>query len=87
MPLSLAVSLRARILLCLIDSPFQSGPSPRMRALASHETLTLRRSAVSFGVKRTKEADAFWWPESWVTDTGLTLRLFLQRVLQNFSDR
>src|SRR5437588_944472 len=38
----------------------KGGPSPRMRAFASHDVLTFRRFAVSLGVRRTKLGPGLW---------------------------
>jgi hypothetical protein len=39
----------------------KGGPSPRIRALASHERLTFNRAAVSFGVRTSSGAvDGLW---------------------------
>jgi hypothetical protein len=49
------------------------GPSPRMRALASQDTLILRRLAVSLGVRRTKLGVAGFWGAGTLLDSGFTV--------------
>jgi hypothetical protein len=49
------------------------GPSPRMRALASQDTLTFRRLAVSLGVRRTKLGIAGFWGAGTLLDSGFTV--------------
>jgi hypothetical protein len=49
------------------------GPSPRMRALASHDTLTFRRLAVSLGVRRTKLGVVGFWGAGTLLGSGFTV--------------